>query len=109
MSFWTNEKTGRGFDRYGFRDRYGKACSLQKSSLATEDCVWLGIDDPEPSIMATQAPAHGIRTNQTTGWVPFPIPSEVSLTTRMHLTCEQAERIGLALIAFSQTGELPDL
>ena len=37
-----NRKTQRGFDLIEFIDRYDKSCSLQKSSLAFEDCVWLG-------------------------------------------------------------------
>jgi hypothetical protein len=37
-------KTGRGFVIYEFKDRCDENCSLQKSSLATEDAIWLGID-----------------------------------------------------------------
>ena len=37
-------KTERGFKRGEFRDQYDKLCSLQKSSLATQDCIWLGLD-----------------------------------------------------------------
>jgi len=36
------EFTGRGFAILYFVDRYGMTCTLQKSSLATEDCVWFG-------------------------------------------------------------------
>lgn len=35
--------TKRGFALIEFKDQYGAACSLQKSSLATADCVWLGV------------------------------------------------------------------
>lgn len=34
--------TERGFDIHDFMDHYGEPCSLQKSSLATEDCIWFG-------------------------------------------------------------------
>jgi len=34
--------TNRGFVRYEFDDRYGEPCSLQESSLAFEDAIWLG-------------------------------------------------------------------
>lgn len=34
----------RGFLKGQFVDRYGAKCSIQKSSLATEDCIWLGCD-----------------------------------------------------------------
>lgn len=37
--------TQRGFARAEFTDRYGNACSIQKSSLATEDAIWLGCDE----------------------------------------------------------------
>lgn len=36
----------RGFLRGEFIDRYGAKCSIQKSSLATEDCIWLGQNEP---------------------------------------------------------------
>ncbi|VVB50662.1 Uncharacterised protein [uncultured archaeon] len=36
--------TQRGFQRSEFIDRYGQFCSLQESSLATEGCIWLGVD-----------------------------------------------------------------
>ena len=32
----------RGFLKGKFNDRYGVECSIQKSSLETEDCIWLG-------------------------------------------------------------------
>lgn len=37
--------TNRGFLLCEFTDRYGAKCSLQESSLATEDCIWLGVDN----------------------------------------------------------------
>lgn len=36
--------TARGFAILRFADRCGAPCSLQKSSLAGEDCIWLGRD-----------------------------------------------------------------
>lgn len=38
-------QTERGFAFGKFKDRYGVECSLQKSSLATEDCIWLGVHE----------------------------------------------------------------
>ena len=38
------ETTERGFAIINFEDRYDFKCSLQKSSLATEDCIWFGVD-----------------------------------------------------------------
>lgn len=39
------EKTERGFLGGEFEDRYGKKCSIQESSLATESAIWLGCDE----------------------------------------------------------------
>lgn len=35
--------TQRGFAISEFGDLYGQICSLQKSSLADEDAIWLGV------------------------------------------------------------------
>ncbi len=34
--------TSRGFAIVNFKDHYGLHCSLQKSSLADQDAIWLG-------------------------------------------------------------------
>lgn len=34
--------TLRGFDLIEFQDRNGRECTLQKSSIADEECIWLG-------------------------------------------------------------------
>lgn len=36
--------TKRGFLRGEFKDRYGSECSIQESSLAGEDCIWVGVE-----------------------------------------------------------------
>lgn len=41
-------RTGRGFAVMRGIDRYGQPYSIQDSSLATEACIWLGSDGPEP-------------------------------------------------------------
>lgn len=92
--------TWRGFALIEFTDLYGTQCSLQKSSLATDDAIWLGVDDADPKIMASKTPQGG------TGWVPYEIPKDVSLTTRMHLNREQAKQLVEALNVFIETGEL---
>jgi len=38
------KRTNRGFARADFKDRYKSECSIQNSSLATEDAIWLGVD-----------------------------------------------------------------
>jgi hypothetical protein len=37
--------TPRGFALLTFYDAYGARCSLQQSSLATDEAVWFGLDD----------------------------------------------------------------
>lgn len=100
------QKTHRGFAYSEFIDRYGVKCSIQKSSLATEDAIWLGVDDASPKILASKAAELGIKTDETTGWVPYPVPKDVLLTTRMHLTQEMARDLLPALQRFVDTGEL---
>jgi hypothetical protein len=62
------DTTPRGFSVVRFDDSLGRPCTLQKSSLADEDCIWLGRDDG---------------------------PSDVAV--RMHLTQGMAARIVDAL------------
>lgn len=100
-------KTNRGFALIEFTDDYGEGCSLQKSSAAEDDFIWLGIDDPKPIVLATAAHRLGVQTSETTGWVPYPIPDEVSIHTRMHLSREQAKELAKLLHKFARTGEVP--
>ncbi len=79
------EKTCRGFSRLEFTDVYGAECSIQQSSAACYDAIWLGVNDGKPQIMASQAGKLGVKTNETTGWIPYPVPEEVFINTRMHL------------------------
>lgn len=39
------QRTERGFSQGGFIDRYGRVCSIQDSSLATEGAIWLGCNE----------------------------------------------------------------
>lgn len=98
--------TNRGFFLGQFEDDYGQKCSIQMSSIATRRCIWLGIDDADPKIMASDARKVGIKTSETTGWIPYPIPEGVLLHTRMHLSREDVKRILPLLTKFAETGEL---
>lgn len=102
-------KTNRGFGLVEFEDRYGVRCSLQQSSLADNmrpgtSAVWLGVDDPQPQVMAVDAAKVGLKTDETCGWVSYPIPKEVLLTTRMHLDVEQVEWLVAELQTWLRTG-----
>lgn len=78
----TFNPTERGFQRGEFLDRYGSKCSIQKSSLATEDCLWLGCDEIVHA--AGSEPHNG----------------------RIHLTQEMAAELIPLLQRFVETGEL---
>jgi hypothetical protein len=103
------KNTARGFEIVEFVDRYGHKCSLQQSSCADSDvpgasCVWLGPSSAEPIVMASQAASVGVKTNVTEGWVPYPIPEQVSLNTRAHLGEEQVKALIVSLQRWVDTG-----
>jgi len=103
------KRTPRGFELIEFADFKGHACSLQQSSLALYDkpgvsAVWMGPDDAKPIILAHHAARLGIKTHRTDGWVAYPVPKEVSFTTRMHLTRDEVESLIKHLTAWLKTG-----
>ena len=74
----------RGFLKGAWLDRYGEKCSIQKSSLAEEDCIWLGCDHET--------------IHHTTG---------ERCGARMHLTQQMVADLLPLLQHFVETGELP--
>lgn len=74
------EYTQRGFARIEFTDFNGDACSLQKSSVATEDLIWLGCNE------GTHVDGHCL--------------------ARMHLTRTMVADLLPLLQRFVETGEL---
>lgn len=93
-------KTERGFNLIKFKDAYDFECSIQESSAASEEHIWLGVDDPKPRIMACNTPQGG------TGWVPYDIPGEVLISSRMHLNRAQVKALLPHLKRFTRTGRL---
>lgn len=100
------EKTGRGFAIANFRDSKGVQCSIQKSSLATADAIWLGVDDADPRVLASVAGVINPDTGDMTGWVQHPFPDGVVFTTRMHLTRDGVKKLLPLLRRFVKTGDL---
>lgn len=101
----------RGFPFLLFKDYYDKHCLLKLSSIALcaqpgASALWFGLLGVDPQIRAIHAAAHGIKTNQTVGWVPFPIPKEVSIATDMHLSRDQIAALIPVLQRWVETGEL---
>lgn len=101
-----NYKTERGFNITEFEDSYGFKCSLQMSSSGIEDKIWLGINDADPKIMVSKAKEHGLEPIEGTGWIRYPIPTDVLLNTRMHLNREQVAELLPYLIRFVETGNI---
>lgn len=85
------KSTPRGFTVVAFQDSYGANCSIQESSAIGDysdsfdrpgsSYIWLGLDDADPKISAA------------TGWIDYPIPNDVLLSTRMHLNREQVKSL----------------
>ena len=86
------EKTERGFGRYMFKDTYENQCSIQKSSIATEDRIWIGFDD--------------LNLYDKISGKPVKAPDNVSAFTRMHINREQAKAIVEVLNTFIETGDI---
>ena len=76
------EKTARGFKIVKFKDVYGCDCSLQESSSAEEERVWLGCDNCPPK---------------------HPVTGE-ELNPRMHLNVKQIKKLIKYLQNFVDTG-----
>ena len=97
-------KTCRGFDILTFKDRYGEECRLQKSSLATEECIWFGVCSKQISA----------RREDEIGWRHFTEAQlkqtfdadSVLLPGGMHLTQAHVKKLLPLLTRFAETGEL---
>lgn len=72
------KETARGFARATFEDFYKQKCSIQKSSLADVDAIWLGVD----------------------------VDLKGDAGARMHLDIEQARELIGVLTCFVEAGEI---
>lgn len=91
------ETTLRGFARYQFKDSGNNVCSIQKSSAALEDRIWLGIDEPELTIFQDKSKGKYITTS---------MPDNFSVDSRMELTIDQVKELLPILQQFVETGEI---
>lgn len=74
QKLFKNQKyTNRGFPYKEFKDKYGAVCSIQMSSIATEPCLWLGVNEEQSD--------------------EFKAEFKSSPYTRMHLTYNQVKRL----------------
>jgi len=91
------KKTNRGFSYNEFTDLYGEKCSIQKSSLATDDAIWIGIDNPQITVFEDENKGK---------YLNIPTPINWSVSGRMHLNREQVEELLPILEKFAETGDL---
>lgn len=92
--------TNRGFGLVEFIDSKGVPCSIQQSSSAEEEAIWIGCDDADPKYFIPYGNPSWRKLEKpelATYWV---------FNTRMHLTREQVEEIIPILQKFVETGEL---
>jgi hypothetical protein len=87
--------TERGFGVFEFKDLYGVNYSIQESSLATDDAIWIGVSEAKAKILVSGK-----------GWQEYNIPQGVHIPTRMHINKEQAKGIVEVLNKFIETGRL---
>jgi hypothetical protein len=91
------EKTQRGWNIRGFQDMYGSDCSIQDSSLATDDAIWFGVDDGGHFNMKTPAEQ----------WNPE-VHGRRATGGRMHLSRGQVSALLPLLEHFVKYGMLPE-
>lgn len=91
------QKSDRGFLFGEFIDRCGDKCSIQESSLATEDAIWFGIDSPKLTVFEDENMGRYVTTE---------MPKTFSVNSRMQLTREMVEELLPILQNFVATGEL---
>jgi len=109
--------TGRGFGLVKFHDEYNKECSLQISSRCVcenEDgtvsdplgWIWLGVEDAEPQILKSKARELGMKIpeGEFGGWMPYPVPKDVLMSTRMHLNEKQVRGLIARLQIWLESG-----
>lgn len=95
-------KTNRGFIVIKFKDANGIECSIQKSSSALSDKIWLG---------ANKIGLQEFRTGE--GWKDrnefdddHSIEHHFIANNRMHLTRKQVKKLLPILQKFVETGEI---
>lgn len=113
MSKIKKEFTNRGFKRGNFTDALGEECSIQESSTATEERIWLGIDEPKLTAMSINVPGlppikwvPDEGSTKTTGWSTAVLPKDAHIFGRMELNRKMCRKLGRILTRFAETGKL---
>ena len=100
MSKLKKEHTSRGFSLYEFKERNGSLCSLQKSSIATENCIWFGPNESQITIGYPWKTYTEQQIKEIFGG------KDIVSNSRMHLTQKQVQELLPILQRFAQTGEI---
>lgn len=99
--------TGRGFGIAEFNDRYGHKCSLQLSSLASEEAVWFGLSESMASATSPNKPWKVVNVREALAAKGAPHEGmEIVTHSRMHLTRGQVIHLLPFLEHFAKTGDL---
>lgn len=91
------KRNERGFENGKFKDSYNNECSIQKSSLAMNDFIWLGIDKPKLTVFKDENMGEYLETILPKNWM---------VNSRMHLSRKQVAELLPILQKFVDTGEL---
>lgn len=97
------EKTERGFSFLKFKDSYDENCSIQMSSAASDDYIWLGIDHPKILEEGYDSEYPGRCRELTENELK---EKHYLVFGRMHLNKQQVKMLLPYLIKFAETGEL---
>lgn len=106
------KKTQRGFNLIEFIDDNGEKCSLQKSSSALEDKIWLGIDEAKimefyPYPRKTEEAWFEIPKEEVEAKLKHRPQNEIHYKNqRMHLTRKQIAELLPHLQKFVETGDI---
>lgn len=93
-----NTPTNRGFARVEFRDRDGEPASLQKSSVATENLIWLGVNEPR---------VKRFYPHTSKPWRELDLSGAEHVgNQRLHLSQDNVAELLPYLVEFVRTGEL---
>lgn len=99
--FISDEPTQRGFSKIEFRERNGVICSIQKSSIADDDCIWFGAND-----LGVKEFKSGSGWKDRVDLDVHTMEHHFSGNNRMHLTLDMVEKLLPILEHFVATGEV---